>query len=97
MMRLRLVLLLVVVSLCGISSALAAPLAVKPGDTIQKLLEGYKGKRVTVRLHSGEELTGKVKDITRELVHLEELSKREYFDAVVDVSKVEALILRVKE
>jgi len=82
------------------TAAFAEPLptlTVKSGDTIQKLLEGCKGKRVTLRLQGGEELTGKVITITRELVHLGELMRREYFDAVVDISKVEAVIIRVKE
>jgi hypothetical protein len=88
------------ISLCSVNSAFAepsVPLAVKSGDTIVKILEGYKGKRVTVRLHGGEELSGKVKTITRELVHLEELMRREFFDAVIDVNRIEALIIRVKE
>jgi hypothetical protein len=70
---------------------------VKAGDTLQKVLEGYKGKRVTIRLQGGEELTGRVKFISMELLHLEALNSREFFDAVVDVSRIEALIVRVKE
>ena len=100
MIRLCLVVMIAAVSLGGITPAFAdpaAPLVVKPGDTIQKLLEGYKGKRVTLKLHGGDELTGKVITVGRELVHLEELLRRENFDAVVDVSKIEALIVRVKE
>lgn len=100
MVRSRLILLFVMASLYISTTAFAeplSPLTVKSGDTIQKLLEGCKGKRVTVRLQGGEELTGKVITITRELVHLGELMRREYFDAVVDISKVEAVIIRVKE
>jgi len=82
---------------------LAAPVmaadgvALKPGDTIQTVLEGQKGKRVTVRLQGGEELTGKVVFISKELVRLEEITRREFYDAVVEVSKVEAVILRVRD
>lgn len=100
MLRSRLIPMLVIVSLCGITTAFAepaTPLAIKQGDTIQKLLERQKGKRVTLRLQGGEELTGKVIAITKELVHLEELMRREYFDAVVEIDKVEALIVRTKE
>jgi hypothetical protein len=70
---------------------------VKAGDTLQNVLEGYKGKRVTIRLQGGEELIGRVKFISKELLHLEALNSREFFDAVVDVSRIEALIVRVKE
>jgi hypothetical protein len=67
------------------------------GDTIQKVLEDRKGKRVTVRLQGNEELTGKVRVVTRELVQLGELSGREFFDAVVETSRISAVIIRVKE
>lgn len=69
----------------------------KAGDTIQKVLEQQKGKRVTLRLQGGEELTGKVSFVSRDLVQLEELSRREFYDAVVDVGKVEAVIVRARE
>ena len=71
--------------------------ALKPGDTIQTVLEWQKGKRITVRLQGGEELTGKVVFVSKELVKLEELTRREFYDAVVEVSKVEAVILRARD
>ena len=79
------------------TSVFAEPPVVKDGDTIANVLEGYKGKRVTIRLQGGEELTGKVRFISKELLHLGELTKREYFDAVIELAKVEAVILQVKE
>jgi len=75
----------------------AEGVALKAGDTIQTVLEGQKGKRVTVRLQGGEELTGKVVFVSKELVKLEELTKREFYDAVVEVSKVEAVIIRARD
>ncbi len=89
----------VMVTLClawTLPSFAAGP-TVKPGDTIQKTLEGQQGKRVTVRLLAGEELTGKVVTVTKELLHLSALSGREYFDAVIDVGRIQAVIVRVKE
>jgi hypothetical protein len=74
-----------------------AELALKPGDTIGKFLEGQVGKKVTVRLSAGEEMTGQVKTVTKELLHLGGLTGREFFDAVVDVNRIEAVIVRVKE
>ena len=98
-MKLRFVMALCVVALqVGAATVVFAEApVVKTGDTLQKVLEGYKGKRVTIRLQGGEELTGRVKFISRELLHLEALNSREFFDAVVDVSRIEALIVRVKE
>ena len=98
-MKLRFVMVLCVVALqaTAATTVYAEAPVVKAGDTLNSVLEGYKGKRVTIRLQGGEELTGRVKFISKELLHLEALNNREFFDAVVDVSRVEALIVRVKE
>ncbi|HEX2767665.1 MAG TPA: hypothetical protein VHN12_00110 [Geobacteraceae bacterium] len=98
-MKLRFAMVLCVVALQVAAATVVSAEApvVKAGDTLHKVLEGQKGKRVTIRLQGGEELTGRVKFISKELIYLEELKSREYFDAVVDVSRIEALIVRVKE
>jgi len=97
-MKLNLIAMLMLLVCLGTSSIVCAEgFAVKPGDTIQKLLEERKGKRVTLRLQGNEELTGKVRTVTNELVQLGELSGREFFDAVVEVNKISAVIVRIKE
>lgn len=77
--------------------ALADSLTIKAGDTIQKVLEAHKGKRITLRLTGGGELSGKVRSVTDELVQLGELSNQEFFDGVIEIGKVSAVIVRVKE
>ena len=74
----------------------ADELSIKAGDTLQKILEGQKGKRVTVRLLGGEEMTGKVRSVSTELLQLGELAGKEFYDAVVDMNKVSAVVVRVK-
>lgn len=79
----------------------SAPLAaqspgVGPGDTVVKVLAAQAGKRVTLKLGPGDEITGVVKLVTPDVVHLSELSGREFFDAVVDTKRVVAVIVRVK-
>jgi hypothetical protein len=74
----------------------ADPVSIKSGDTIQKQADAQKGKKITVRLMSGEELTGTVKGTTAELIHLTELSGKEFFDAVIEVNKVTAILIRTK-
>ena len=98
-MKLRFIMALFVAALlvAGTTVVFAEAPVLKAGDTLNSVLEGYKGKRVTIRLQGGEELTGRVKFISKELLHLEGLNGREFFDAVVDVSRIEALIVRVKE
>jgi len=75
----------------------AEEISIKAGDTLQSLLEAHKGKKVTVRLSGGEEMTGNVTSVTKELLHLGRLSGKEYFDAVIDVTKITAMIVRTKE
>ena len=78
------------------AALLAAPLAASAAD-IKATLEKYKGKRVALRLPSGEELTGQVASVEGGTVHLKELAGREYFDAVVEIDDISAVIYRAKE
>ena len=96
-MKMRLMMMLVLTLCLGWSAIVCADeLSFKAGDTLQKVLEGQKGKKVTVRLLAGEELTGRVKNVSKELVQLGELAGKEFYDAVVDMNKVSAVIVRTK-
>ena len=82
----------------GILSAalLAMPLAASAAD-IKATLESQKGKRVSLRLPAGEELVGRIASVEGGTVHLTELAGREYFDAVVEIDEISAVIFRAKE
>ena len=77
--------------------ALAQELKVASGATVESLITAQKGKRITVRTRSGQELTGLVREVTPRFVHLGALSGRDFFDAVVALESVEAVIVRTKE
>ena len=77
-------------------AAPADPLTVGSGDSVQKVLEGQVGKRVALRVRNGEELAGTVKSVNGEVVHLGELTGKEFYDAVVKIKAVDAVIVRVK-
>jgi len=77
--------------------ALAQELKVAPAATVESLIAAQKGKRVTVRTRSGQELTGLVREVTPRFVQLGALSGRDFFDAVVALDSVEAVIVRTKE
>lgn len=79
------------------SGALAAPVTVGKADTIASVLAAQKGSRVTLRLGSGEELSGKVVTVGDSVVQLGELAGKEFFDAVVPLSSIEAVVVRVRE
>ncbi len=91
----KIVLLGWMVIFSGLASA--APLTVSADDSIQTVLAAHKGKSVTVKLNSGEELTGKVGDVTAKLVVLQELSGKEFFDAAVSLEKIAAVVVRARE
>ena len=82
--------------LTGATLAHAAPIAINQGDTIQTQIEAQKGKKVTLRLLGGEEITGVVKGTTKELIHLGEVAGREAFDAVVEINTIAAVLIRTK-
>jgi hypothetical protein len=87
---------MLVFCMVGLQSAGAAELSIKSGDSIPKILEDHKSKRVTVRLQGNDELTGTVKMVTKDLLHLGELAGRDYFDAVIELNKISAVIVRIR-
>lgn len=78
------------------ASASAQGLSINPEDTTRSILAAHKGKRVSLRLRGGDELSGVVRDATERLVVIGELSGREFFDAVVPLDAVDAVIVRVR-
>ena len=74
----------------------AQEVSITANDSIQSVLAAQKGKRVTLRLRSGQEYTGAVRDINAKVVVLGTLSSREFFDAVVPLETVDAVLIRVK-
>ena len=92
----RTLLAVVVASLLLALPAQAQEVSVSANDTIQSVLAARKGKAVTLRLAGGQELTGTVREATGKLVVLGALSGREFFDAVVALEKIEAVLVRTK-
>ena len=78
------------------ASAQESRLEVKSGDTVRSILERHVGKRVALVVTNGPELTGVVTAVGDRLVHLSELSGRDFFDAAVALDHVAAVIVRVR-
>lgn len=89
-------------AIVGVLAASVAPCAGQAGggavhtDSIKENLDRHAGKVVTVRLVSGEELTGRVAAVGGSVVHLAELARRDFYDAVVRIDQISALILRMR-
>jgi len=68
----------------------------QPNDTITSILQKNTGLTVELRLKSGEKIGGKVEKIGDKLVYLSQLTGAEFFDAVVDIADVSAVVVRMK-
>lgn len=66
-------------------------------DTLAAVLKRLEGKHVRLRLAgSGEELSGKLAKVGQELVQLSDLAGREFFDAVVRIDQVAAVVVQTR-
>lgn len=85
--------------LCGVvvPLSLLAVCAVATAADVAGALKAQQGKRVTLVLGSGTELTGKLTAVDDDTATLSELSGKEFFDAVVDLDEVEAVVYRVRD
>jgi hypothetical protein len=73
-----------------------AALQVEKADTVRTLLARQMDKKVTVVLAQGQELTGTVRSVGDGVLHLSELSGRDFYDAVVDLQKIAAVLVKVR-
>ena len=55
------------------------------------------GKKVRVSLANGTSLTGTVKAVSNELLHLEKLEGKEFFDALVRIAEIGAIDTRFRD
>ena len=78
------------------TGAQAQGLGISAADTLHTVAAAQKGKRITVRLRSGQEITGTVTGHTERLIVLAEVANREFFDAVIAVDAIEAVLVRTK-
>lgn len=75
----------------------AGQLTITADDTIDTVLTAQKGKQVTIKLKAGDDLTGTVGEVNKEVVQLHELAGKEYYDAVVVLKGIEAVIIRTHD
>ncbi|MBZ0158748.1 MAG: hypothetical protein K8G79_01135 [bacterium] len=68
----------------------------KPTTTMKALLTDSIGKRMALRLESGEEIEGTVSVVGDHLVLVSKLSKRDFFDAFVNIDRISAVIIRAR-
>jgi hypothetical protein len=73
------------------------PLTVQGSQAMRENLQKKVGAKVTLQLSGGQELSGKVAEVGENVEHLSELTGKEFYDAVVRVDHISALVVRVRD
>jgi hypothetical protein len=64
--------------------------------SLQGGLSQFKGKPVEIILKSGEQLAGKIADVGSRILVLKELRGKEFYDAVVAIDDISAVIFKAR-
>lgn len=64
--------------------------------TVKDILSENINKRVIVRMDTGDTLEGTVSKVGDSLVHLSKISGRDFYDAVVRMDKISAVLFKVR-
>jgi hypothetical protein len=81
----------------AIVSAQEVKYELKASAKLVDVLTENTGKRVALKLVSGEEVEGTVTAVGKELVHLSRLSGKEYYDAVISLDKITAVRMKMRD
>ena len=65
-------------------------------EVVRKVLEQQVGKRVKVKLLSGQDLDGKVAKVGTQAVVLSELGGMEFFDATLRLDQIAAVVVKAR-
>ena len=64
---------------------------------IREILKEHIGKTVSIKSDSGREFEGVVVTVGDHLVHISRLSEKNFYDAVIRIDKIHAVIFRVRD
>ena len=78
------------------ASAEDAKFELKANETIREVLAERTGKRTTLRMQSGEDIEGTVVLVGNGLVHISKLAGKDFYDAVVNIDRISAVIMKVR-
>jgi hypothetical protein len=85
---------IIVTAVTGVSSLAQDKASLQPNATILSALQGNTGKNVELRMQCGEKIGGKVEQVNENVVLLSHLTGAEYFDGVVNLKDISAVITR---
>ncbi len=86
--------LLVLMSTLATAALADNKIGFAPADTVASVLQRQAGKLVELRLKSGDKISGKVEVVGDKAVHLAQLVGQEFYDAVVVIDDISAVVIR---
>nr|HIL75341.1 hypothetical protein [Rhodospirillales bacterium] len=66
-------------------------------STLIDNLKTLQGRKVTLTLNSGKDITGIIKEISDHLLHIEKLERKEFYDSLVHTKDISAVETRFRE
>jgi hypothetical protein len=89
--------LLTLAMVLPLAAAQETGFALKPSVEMADILIEQAGKRVAVKLTTGEEIEGTVTTVGKSLVHISRLAGKEFYDSIISIDKISAIRIRVRE
>jgi len=83
-------------SLFALNAFAQSKVELQPNDTIRTVLQAQVGQVVELRLKSGEKVGGKLEKVHESLAHMSQLTGAEYYDAVVSIDHIAAVVVRAR-
>lgn len=68
----------------------------KTAAPLRDMLLAQMGKRVAIRLHGDQDIEGIVTAVGAGTVQLSKLTGKDYYDAVINISKINAVIYKAR-
>lgn len=99
--KIRVIALLVVMSVMATSIATTAfseenVFQFGKDKSLQTNLLQFKGKTIEIQLKTGGQLTGKLSEIGTQSILLKELRGKEYYDALIVIDDITAIIFKAR-
>ena len=79
------------------ASAEEQALTVQGAQSMRDSLKAKGGSKVVLQLIGGQEVSGKIVEVGDQTVHLSELTGKEFYDALVRLDHISALVIRVRD
>ena len=97
MKRIGILIVALVFASCWVRTAAAEETRPLPpfGESAKIMLDASLGRTVTLNLASGQEISGTVTKVGDHVVHLSRVVGREFYDAVVLLDRVNAVLFKV--